>query len=104
DSLVFGGNFLHGLNIEMEVRVAELETAMGIEPKYQFPGFRDMLWFVVGSAYKVRQLAVLPQWAEVEQLTWLADYLQGEVEKQADLRDPPHSDTEDDIPSAWLTC
>ena len=125
---MFGGNFLHGLNIEMEVRVAELETAMGIEPKVSISwisrhavvrsgislqGTSACCLAAVGCGGSSAKYPTITQKSpkfeglnrrEVEQLAWLADYLQGEVEKHADLRDPPHSETEDDIPSAWLTC
>ncbi len=47
DSLVFGGNFLHSFSIPMIIRVAKSEDVMRVRPKYRFPLFRQMLYYVV---------------------------------------------------------
>ncbi|XP_015594348.1 lysine-specific demethylase phf2 isoform X2 [Cephus cinctus] len=45
DSLVFGGNFVHSLNIPMQIQVYELERKMKTPTKFQYPGFETINWF-----------------------------------------------------------
>ncbi|GAA99737.1 uncharacterized protein L969DRAFT_89590 [Mixia osmundae IAM 14324] len=45
DSLVFGGNFVHGMNIETQLRVADLEIATKVPRKFRFPQFVKLLWY-----------------------------------------------------------
>ncbi|XP_014478658.1 PREDICTED: lysine-specific demethylase 7A-like isoform X2 [Dinoponera quadriceps] len=45
DSLVFGGNFLHNLNIPMQIQIYELERKMKTPAKFQYPGFETINWF-----------------------------------------------------------
>ena len=47
DSLVFGGNFLHSFNIEMQLRVHSLETKTRVPQRYRYPFFVEMMWFVL---------------------------------------------------------
>ncbi len=47
DSLVFGGNFLHSFNIEMQLRVHAIETRTQVPQRYRYPFFNEMLWFVI---------------------------------------------------------
>ncbi|CAI4221031.1 unnamed protein product [Auanema sp. JU1783] len=53
DSLVFGGNFLHALNIDMQLRVYDLEqrvkAAVGLDDKFMFPYFELVHWNAVKS-------------------------------------------------------
>ena len=44
DSIVFGGNFLHSLNIGMQLKIYELEKRMGVPQRQQFPFFEEMHW------------------------------------------------------------
>ena len=46
DSLVFGGNFLHSLNIGTQIRLYEIEIATRVPKKFRFPYFVRFLWFV----------------------------------------------------------
>lgn len=46
DSLVFGGNFLHSLNIQTQLRIYEIEIATKVPRKFRFPQFVKLLWFV----------------------------------------------------------
>ncbi|KAK4054293.1 JmjC domain-containing histone demethylation protein 1 [Microbotryomycetes sp. JL221] len=46
DSLVIGGNFLHSLNIETQLRIYAIELATKVPRKFRFPHFVKMLWFV----------------------------------------------------------
>ncbi|EGG03663.1 uncharacterized protein MELLADRAFT_37912, partial [Melampsora larici-populina 98AG31] len=46
DSLVFGGNYLHSLNIPIQLRVHEIENNTKVPKKFRFPFFIRMLWYV----------------------------------------------------------
>jgi hypothetical protein len=45
-SVVIGGNFVHSLNIPMQFRVAEIEGETNVLPKFRFPYFEKLNWFV----------------------------------------------------------
>ncbi|GIY95186.1 lysine-specific demethylase 7A [Caerostris extrusa] len=45
DSLVFGGNFLHSLNIPVQLQIHEMEIRINTEEKYKFPTFETVHWF-----------------------------------------------------------
>merc|ERR1719334_1618998 len=51
-SLVFGGNFLHSLNIQLQLRVYELEGRLKDPPKYRFPSFETVHWLAAGKLKK----------------------------------------------------
>lgn len=44
--MVIGGNFVHTLNIPMQYRVAEIESETNVPPKFRFPYFEKLNWFV----------------------------------------------------------
>ena len=44
DSLVFGGNFLHSLNIQLQLKVFEIEERMRIPRKFRFPSYEAVNW------------------------------------------------------------
>ncbi|KAH9452531.1 hypothetical protein Pst134EB_016484 [Puccinia striiformis f. sp. tritici] len=46
DSLIFGGNFLHSLNIPLQLRIHQIENNTKVPKKFRFPFFLPMLWFV----------------------------------------------------------
>ncbi|KAG0150423.1 hypothetical protein CROQUDRAFT_196962 [Cronartium quercuum f. sp. fusiforme G11] len=46
DSLVFGGNYLHSLNIPIQLRVHQIEINTKVPKKFRFPFFIRMLWYV----------------------------------------------------------
>ncbi|XP_043283043.1 histone lysine demethylase PHF8-like isoform X2 [Venturia canescens] len=52
DSLVFGGNFLHGLNIPMQIQIYELEKKIKTPKKFQYPGFETVNWFAAKKLLK----------------------------------------------------
>ncbi|CAH1103341.1 unnamed protein product [Psylliodes chrysocephalus] len=54
DSLVFGGNFLHSLNISMQLSVYEIEKKIKTEHKFLYPNFEMINWF--SAAYLLEQL------------------------------------------------
>ena len=44
DSLVFGGNFLHSLNIQLQLKVFEIEERMRIPRKFRYPAYEAVNW------------------------------------------------------------
>ncbi|XP_066588907.1 histone lysine demethylase PHF8-like isoform X2 [Prorops nasuta] len=52
DSLVFGGNFVHSLNIPMQIQVYELERKIKTPAKFQYPGFETINWFAAKKLLK----------------------------------------------------
>ncbi|XP_021927667.1 lysine-specific demethylase 7B-like [Zootermopsis nevadensis] len=49
DSLVFGGNFLHSLNISMQLQIYEIEKKIHTPEKFQFPAFETTNWYAARS-------------------------------------------------------
>ncbi|XP_071439404.1 histone lysine demethylase PHF8-like [Hetaerina americana] len=49
DSLVFGGNFLHSLNIQLQLQVHEIEVSMKLAKKFLYPSFHKVNWFAARS-------------------------------------------------------
>ncbi|XP_054280109.1 histone lysine demethylase PHF8-like [Macrosteles quadrilineatus] len=45
DTLVFGGNFLHSLNIPMQLQIYEIEKKMRTPGKFRFPAFETINWY-----------------------------------------------------------
>jgi hypothetical protein len=39
NSIVFGGNFLHSLNIQLQLKIYDLESRLKDPPKFRFPSF-----------------------------------------------------------------
>lgn len=52
NSVVFGGNFLHSLNIQLQLRIYELEGRLKDPPKYRFPSFEVVHWLAAGKLKK----------------------------------------------------
>ncbi|XP_034949033.1 histone lysine demethylase PHF8-like isoform X2 [Chelonus insularis] len=52
DSLVFGGNFVHSLNIPMQIQIYELERKMKTPKKFQYPCFETINWFAAKRLLK----------------------------------------------------
>ncbi|KAH9810354.1 JmjC domain-containing histone demethylation protein 1 [Melampsora americana] len=52
DSLVFGGNYLHSLNIPIQLRVHEIENHTKVPKKFRFPFFVRMLWYIADHYQK----------------------------------------------------
>ncbi|CAN0288117.1 unnamed protein product, partial [Ectocarpus fasciculatus] len=48
-SLVFGGNFLHSLNIPMQLQVHGIETRAKIHSKFRFPYLKEMMFFAASN-------------------------------------------------------
>ncbi|KNC87550.1 hypothetical protein SARC_00374 [Sphaeroforma arctica JP610] len=60
DSLVFGGNFIHEHAVNMQLTVYTMELSMRVKPRFQFPMFERMMWFVA-EKYQQRFRNVDPQ-------------------------------------------
>ncbi|KAK2118250.1 PHD finger protein 8 [Saguinus oedipus] len=46
DCLAFGGNFLHSLNMEMQLKAYEIEKWLSIADLFRFPNFETICWYV----------------------------------------------------------
>jgi F-box and leucine-rich repeat protein 10/11 len=47
DSIVFGGNFLHSFNIEMQLKIYKIETKTKVPDTYRYPFYLKMIWFLI---------------------------------------------------------
>jgi hypothetical protein len=47
DTIVIGGNFIHGLNIARQLDVYALERRTGVPRKFRFPYFEQVCWYAV---------------------------------------------------------
>ena len=52
DSLVFGGNFLHGLDINLQLTVNSIEARSGVLDQYRFPHFGALQMYAGGMYLK----------------------------------------------------
>ncbi|GJQ66960.1 hypothetical protein Trydic_g21906 [Trypoxylus dichotomus] len=52
DSLVFGGNFLHSLNIPMQLQIYEIEKKTKTTEKFLYPFFETIHWFAAERLLK----------------------------------------------------
>jgi len=52
DSLVFGGNFMHGFDIQMQLMVNALEARSGVLDQYRFPHFGALQMYAGGMYLK----------------------------------------------------
>ncbi|XP_072482651.1 histone lysine demethylase PHF8 isoform X2 [Notamacropus eugenii] len=46
DCLAFGGNFLHSLNIEMQLKAYDIEKRLSTADLFRFPNFESICWYV----------------------------------------------------------
>ena len=53
DSIVFGGNFLHSLNISLQLQIREMEMRIKTPDKFQFPFFELTHWYASPSILKM---------------------------------------------------
>ncbi|OAQ25550.1 Clavaminate synthase-like protein [Linnemannia elongata AG-77] len=87
-SVVIGGNFVHSLNIPMQYRVAEIEGETNVPPKFRFPYFEKLNWFVALGCSKrgPDYLSSLPE-AELFGLLALTTHL---YQRQRNLKRDPN--------------
>lgn len=93
DSLVFGGNFLHGLDMKLQLEVNSIESRSKVKDRFRFPNF-VALQFYAGGMYlhKLREGKVCQR--EVDELPALTDALHQwwqlyRTQTQARLADGP---------------
>lgn len=55
DSLVFGGNFLHSLDIELQLKIRDMEKRIKTPDKFQFPYFAITHWYAAPHVLKLLQ-------------------------------------------------
>ncbi|KAI9140354.1 hypothetical protein BKA69DRAFT_520558 [Paraphysoderma sedebokerense] len=55
DSMVIGGNFLHGLAIPSQIAVFEIEARTNVAPKFRFPYFEKLHWFAADKYWSILQ-------------------------------------------------
>jgi len=84
DSLVFGGNYLHGLDISLQLEIHYLETRTRVPGRFRFPHFLPLI-FYAGGMYmsKLQSNAFLCE-RELEGLEDLIGALEGWWKLQAD--------------------
>ncbi|KAG0198649.1 JmjC domain-containing histone demethylation protein 1 [Mortierella sp. GBA30] len=78
-SVVIGGNFIHSLHIPMQYRVADIEVETNVSPKFRFPFFEKLNWFVA--------LGCMERGQELKGLLALAVHLYC---RQRSLKRDPH--------------
>ncbi|CAF3589268.1 unnamed protein product [Adineta steineri] len=52
DSLVFGGNFLQSMAVDMQLRIYELERHAQVPHKFQFPLFETFHWYAAKTYFE----------------------------------------------------
>jgi F-box/leucine-rich repeat protein 10/11 len=75
DSLVFGGNFLHGADIPLQLAVHCLETRTRVQEKFRFPHFLPMNFYAGGFYLDKLRRGTISK-VEVEGLEVLIDALE----------------------------
>ncbi|CAF3954146.1 unnamed protein product [Rotaria sp. Silwood2] len=52
DSLVFGGNFLQSMGVDMQLRIYELECLAKVPQKFKYPLFETFHWYAAKNFYE----------------------------------------------------
>lgn len=55
DTIVVGGNFLHGFDISGQLAIYEIENRTGVPAKFRFPFYEMMNWYVARHYWRVLQ-------------------------------------------------
>lgn len=71
DSLVFGGNFLHSLNIPIQLQIYEIEKRTKTQEKFKFPMFEAINW------YAAKKLLTILKELNTEEKKCPTDFLVG---------------------------
>jgi hypothetical protein len=53
DSIVIGGNFLHGFNIHGQLQISEIENRTGVPAKFHFPFYERIHWYAAKHYFKI---------------------------------------------------
>eukprot|EP01119_Soliformovum_irregulare_P015148 TRINITY_DN4222_c0_g1_i1.p1 TRINITY_DN4222_c0_g1~~TRINITY_DN4222_c0_g1_i1.p1 ORF type:complete len:522 (-),score=114.71 TRINITY_DN4222_c0_g1_i1:148-1713(-) len=87
DSLVFGGNFLHGYNIRLQIRIYDIENQTGVPPKFRFPLYENMLWYAAEKYCKLLQEKIQLTPREIDGLNCLAYTLGSWISKKSSAKE-----------------
>jgi len=74
DSLVFGGNFLHGMDMRLQIASHEIEQRSGVRDKFRFPDFVPMHFYAAGMYLGKLRRGDISQ-REVDELSFFLDTL-----------------------------
>lgn len=103
DSIAFGGNFLTGYHIQMQLRCHGIEDALHVGKQFRFPHFESVHWYAAAFYAKKLQVSkdtkkstpkgTVSKW-EMKELKTLASKLDKwlDLEKQASSQDDTPSD------------
>jgi Jumonji helical domain/AT hook motif len=83
DSLVFGGNFLHGFATEMQILINEMEIRSNVKDKFRCPYF-DITHIFAANMYLKRLESTTKETisvVELQQLACLINYISSEYKK-----------------------
>ncbi|KAK9702776.1 JmjC domain-containing histone demethylation protein 1, variant 2 [Basidiobolus ranarum] len=102
DSIVVGGNFLHGINIDLQLAVYGIEKRTKVATKFRFPYFEDMCWYSGKYYYDLlRGKESIISLRELDGLKKLAEFLESQVRKlDTNLSDDEKVQIEAHIPSS----
>mmetsp|Transcript_19709 Transcript_19709/g.69775 ORF Transcript_19709/g.69775 Transcript_19709/m.69775 type:complete len:355 (-) Transcript_19709:22-1086(-) len=64
DSLVAGGNFLHGLDLRTALRVYDIERKTGVARKFRFPFYEHLQWYAAAHYLQVVRHEAFPRLLE----------------------------------------
>lgn len=84
DSLVFGGNFLHGYNIKQQLQVYDIENKTGVANKFRFPLYEQMQWYAAENYLKRLKSEYKLSFWEYEGLLHLVTTLDSWLSKTAE--------------------
>lgn len=75
DSLVFGGNFLHGMDMRLQIASHEIEHRSGVQNKFRFPDFIPLHFYAAGMYLGKLRRGDISQ-REVDELPFVLDALE----------------------------
>lgn len=76
DSVVLGGNFLHGLDLPLQLQIDALESRTKVPDKFRFPFFRRMQFYAAGTYLQQLQNGGALSARELENMPVLVNALQ----------------------------
>jgi hypothetical protein len=91
DTLVFGGNFLHGYAIEMQIKINELEVRSNVMEKFRCPYFNVTYIFAANMYLKTLQSTTeectsIISKRELDQIPYLVEYIRSEYNNSVRLQ------------------
>ncbi|OWZ77228.1 JmjC domain-containing histone demethylation protein 1 [Cryptococcus neoformans Bt85] len=111
DSIVFGGNFLHSYNVDIQLRLRQIEIDTKVPQRFRFPMFDRLCWYVADKhcsdlrhlrAYRPRATTTPkpPHFRVLQCLSYLANFLisQTEILENPEAEDKARKLVHDRIP------